>query len=159
MIIYIRYFFFIHFITNEVLAQMFVSTTSKNITPEIDTTQRKIRCKNIFWSLRVWLNSSYVANGNMKSPSTVNTFSSILLQKKKIERMPLIIFTNYQYQSAVYEWKSDLHVHVLIRNYKKDFKMNFFKPPFSNFEIVFLHVSSNNWFRRVSDAKKYFWGY
>lgn len=109
-------------------------------------------------SLRFWLNSSYVANGNMKSPSTVNTFSSILLQKKKkIERMPLIIFTNYQYQSAVYEWKSDLH--VLIRKYKKDFKMNFFKPPFSNFEIVFLHVSSNNWFRRVSDAKKYFWGY
>lgn len=48
MIVYIRYFFFIHFITNEVLAQMFVSTISKNITPEIDTTQRKIRCKNIF---------------------------------------------------------------------------------------------------------------
>lgn len=151
-------FFFIHFITNEVLAQMFVSTISKkNITPEIDTTQRKIRCKNIFWSLRIWLNGSYVANGHMKSPSTVNTFSSILLQKKKIERMPLIIFTNYQYQSAVYEWKSDLH--VLIRNYKKDFKMNFFKPPFSNFEIAFLHVSSNNWLRRFSDAKKYFWGY
>lgn len=83
-------------------------------------------------SLRFWLNSSYVANGNMKSPSTVNTFSSILLQKKKkIERMPLIIFTNYQYQSAVYEWKSDLH--VLIRKYKKDFKMNFFKPLFFKF--------------------------
>lgn len=136
---------------------LWVQSVKKNITPEIDTTQRKIRCKNIFWSLRVWLNSSYVANGNMKSPSTVNTFSSILLQKKKIERMPLIIFTNYQYQSAVYEWKSDLH--VLICNYKKDFKMNFFKPPFSNFEIAFLHVSSNNWLRRFSDAKKYFWGY
>lgn len=133
MIIYTSILFFFHFIINEVLAQMFVSTISKNITPEIDTTQRKIRCKNIFWSLRVWLNSSYVANGNMKSPSTVNTFSSILLQKKKkkIERMPLIIFTNYQYQSAVYEWKSDLH--VLIRKYKKDFKMNFFKPPFFKF--------------------------
>lgn len=133
MIIYTKILFIlIFFFTNEVLAQMFVSTISKNITPEIDTTQRKIRCKNIFWSLRVWLNSSYVANGNMKSPSTVNTFSSILLQKKKkIERMPLIIFTNYQYQSAVYEWKSDLH--VLIRKYKKDFKMNFFKPPFFKF--------------------------
>lgn len=82
-------------------------------------------------SLRFWLNSSYVANGNMKSPSTVDTFSSILLQKKKIERMPLIIFTNYQYQSAVYEWKSDLH--VLIRKYKNFFKMNFFKPPFFKF--------------------------
>lgn len=150
------FFFFIHFITNEVLAQMFVSTISKNITPEIDTTQRKIRCKNLFWSLRIWLNSSYVANGNMKSPNTGNTFSSILLQKKEWKDASYY-FTNYQYQSAVYEWKSDLH--VLIRNYKKDFKINFFKPPFLNFEIVFLHVSSNNWFRRVSDAKKYFWGY
>lgn len=111
-------------------------------------------------SLRFWLNSSYVANGNMKSPSTVNTFSSILLQKKKRLKGCLLSFLpiiniNQQYMS----WKSDLHVHVLIRNYKKDFKMNFFKPPFSNFEIVFLHVSSNNWFRRVLDAKKYFWGY
>lgn len=137
MIIYTSILFFFHFIINEVLAQMFVSTISKNITPKIDTTQRKIRYTiydiRIYFdrweSLRFWLNSSYVANGNMKSPSTVNTFSSILLQKKKkIERMPLIIFTNYQYQSAVYEWKSDLH--VLIRKYKKDFKMNFFKPPF-----------------------------
>lgn len=137
--IYLDIGFFFHFIINEVLAQMFVSTISKNITPKIDTTQRKIRYTiydiRIYFdrweSLRFWLNSSYVANGNMKSPSTVNTFSSILLQKKKIERMPLIIFTNYQYQSAVYEWKSDLH--VLIRKYKKDFKMNFFKPPFFKF--------------------------
>lgn len=111
-------------------------------------------------SLRFWLNSSFVANGNMKSPSTVNTFSSILLQTKKIDWKDASYFFFLQINNINQQYMSEKAIYMYwFVNIKKILKWISLNHLFSDFEIEFLHVSSNNRFRRFSDAKKYFWGY